>query len=146
MEEILYPRGYTEPEPSTGSGAASPYRDKAAVIAILRDATKDEQMTVTQLLRLVVGHKIKAPGKLLSAESTLPPVDVTVAEERDEAVLQAKVCRRTIRGPECAKSFRRHEVLAIIREEIEAARSTWTFREAAEDVIEPAEPAKGMSN
>jgi hypothetical protein len=121
-KDVLYPPGYNEPKPTT-AGTDAPGRSKAGVIAILRDATKDEELSLQQLLMLVCGHTVPKGVGVAGGKH----YDVTVPEERDAAIAAVKQ-GKNVRGPDCAKSFNAQQVVAIIREEIANAEKTWTFQ------------------
>jgi hypothetical protein len=134
-EDVLYRPDYIEPDAAKPAGG-TPTRDSAAVVAILRDVTAEEDLTTGQLVRLVSGHTVRTSGA--------HPLDVTVPEERDGAIQAAKDCRRSLRGPDCAKSLRRFEVVNIIKAEIQLRSPSWKFlRDAEEPEVEDLEaPAR----
>jgi len=132
-QDVLYPPNYTEPEATIDSGV-TPHRDIAAVQAILRDVTATEELSIEQLVRLISGNTLH--------HSPTPALDVTVPEEREAAIEAAKICKQSLRSPECGKSLRRREVVDIIRAEITERSKGWKFlgeeRElGAADVAEP---------
>jgi len=136
-KDVLYPEGYTEAKPP--APGENPHRDKDAVRALIRDATSSEALTVEQLCNLVCGHTVQTQG-LAAGSGGGDHLDVTVAEERDDAIAAAKLGNRNLRGPECAKSLRRREVVALVREEIAAREAGWDF--SATEVAKPKGEAK----
>lgn len=119
-DNVLYPENYEEPEEAK---PASPSRDEAAALAIIRAAVPKSgtPLPIEQVRKLVCGDQ-----PLYQTEALGPDPSQDMA-----AAIVALKAGKPVRGPAATASFLPHEVDQLIAQVIEERRASWKPRPVA---------------
>ncbi len=131
-EKTLYPVDFVEPEPEKKPD--SPARDEAGALALIRAAVpKDgKPRSVADLVSLVAGRYVRAPGGAFLPMAGAPDASVDIA-----AALAALDAGQPLRGPAAFASFTHEEIEALVVKVMDERRASWKPLEAAVAELKP---------